>query len=98
MTTEHVLTTLTKEEFLDLEGEFTWGFGMEFLIYTSKGMFTWNDPSYGGDNVVRPFIHTGSKRSGHKQWTERVGIPYGRDKGRRTVRNYTGDRITFLTT
>lgn len=76
---------------LDTSGSFTWNYGNEFLIETADGNYIWSDPSYhGGTNTIR-------KYSGdYKEWCADNNIPFGRCKGTHIVRNYCGDKVTFI--
>ena len=72
---------------LDTVGEFTWGFGNEFFIETPEGNFVWSDPDYSGDNTIRFFNGT------YQDWCKHQNLPYGRDKGKHTIRGYCGENV-----
>lgn len=74
---------------LDTIASFGWNFAKEFFLETKEGNFVWSDPDYGGDNTIRKF--NGSLVDYCKQ----AGIPYIRDKGHHTVRNYCGKDVKF---
>ena len=74
---------MTREEFLELEGEFTWSFHDVFHIKTSTGCFEWSDPEYGGNNTIIPTENLSS-------WCKRQEIPFGRDKGIHKIKDYCG--------
>jgi hypothetical protein len=62
---------MTKEEVMGLEGDFTWGFDIEFFIETCQGNFIWKDPDYGGDNTIISVDYF------YGDWIRAKGIPYG---------------------
>lgn len=77
-----------KDEVLDLVGMFTWSYGNQFFVETSQGNYIWKDPDYqGGDNTFTKTDMT------YKEWTRKIGIPFGRDKGHHVIRNYCGEDI-----
>lgn len=78
----------TKEQFLNTVGMFTWSFNCTFHIDTELGNFVWSDPDYDGDNRIRPSISL-------KEWYELEHIPFGRDKGTHTIKEYCGDFVEF---
>ena len=78
---------MTKEELGNLVGEFTWLFGQEFFIETSKGNFLWSDPEYGGSGEIREYNGELGK------YLKEVGVPYGRDKGKHVISAYCGDFV-----
>jgi hypothetical protein len=75
---------------LDDIGEFTWSFSKQFLIETCNGNFVWNDPDYGGDNIITLFD------GDYKKWCDDLNIPYGRDKGTHTIRGYCGEKVKII--
>ncbi len=76
---------MTKDEIGNLVGHFTWSFGCQFFIETDETNFTWNDPDYRGDGKLS--IFNGS----YSDWCTKIGIPYGRDKGRHLIKEYCKD-------
>lgn len=64
-------------------GEFTWFFGHEFFIETTKGNWVHSDPDYDGDNTLCPTDHTLESFC-----KDVVGAPFGRDKGKHFLKNY----------
>lgn len=78
---------MSKEEILELIGDFTWSFGNQFFIETPNGNFVWSDPDYGGNNILKSF------NSNYEDWCKSLNIPYGRDKGRHKIRDYCGENI-----
>jgi hypothetical protein len=75
---------------LDDEGDFTWDFGCQFFIETSKGNYIWSDPDYNGDNTIKKFSGTINDYFNHPD------IAWGRDKGRHIIRNYCGDDVKIV--
>lgn len=81
---------MTKEEFGNLVGSFTWNYNCKFLIETSEGNFVWSDPDYPfGDNSVTSFKGT------YEDWLKQEQIPCGRDKGKHIIKSYIGNDFTF---
>ena len=78
---------MTKAKVGGLVGEFTWCFGQQFFIETVQGNFTWNDPEYDGDGVIKPF------NGSYKDWLKKMDIPFGRGKGKHIIKDYCGDFI-----
>lgn len=72
---------------LDDEAEFTWMFGHEFFLETSKGNFVWSDPEYSGDNTIRSFSGT------YKDFQKQLGVGLGRYKGKHIIREYCGSDV-----
>ena len=69
---------------LDTVGHFTWDFGSRFHIQTAVGDFEWSDPDYtAGDNTIRP-------AKPYEQWLAERKVPFGRDKGTHSIRDYCG--------
>ena len=73
---------------LDSIAEFTWGFGMHFLLKVGNAYYQWSDPDYQGDNTIKPytdnplnFVHEGFS---------------GRCKGTHRIRDYCGDKVVFV--
>lgn len=83
-------TMYAKEEFLNLVGDFTWSFGVEFFIETSIGNFVWEDPDYGGNNTIRKY------NGDFISWLRKSNIPLGRDKGKHIIKEYCGDQIQLI--
>ena len=74
---------MTKQEISSLFGDFTWDFGQEFYITTSKGNFIWSDPDYNGSGQLKSTTLT---------YREFIGKGYsGRSKGNHNIGNYCGD-------
>ena len=79
---------MTKEEFLNLDAEFIWGWGDEFFLETDVGNFIWSDPDYRGDNTIRPTSQS------YGQWIDpHNNGSFGRAKGVHNVRAYCGEDI-----
>lgn len=78
---------MTKEDILNLIGDFSWNYYSRFFIETENGNFVWNDPDYSGDNTL-----TRTKLN-HIQWCKSEGIPYSRSKGMHIIRDYCGEDI-----
>lgn len=79
---------MTREEFLNLIGDFSWNYGNKFFIETSFGNFTWSDPEYfGGTNQIRPFKGTCF------DFIKIQGIPYLRDKGKKSILDFCGEDV-----
>ena len=74
---------------LNTFAEFTWGFGQRFFLETNEGNFVWSDPEYNGDNTISPF------RGTYKNWVKQENIPFGRGKGRHTIKSYCGKNVVF---
>lgn len=76
---------------LDTVAEFVWGFGRDFLltVHGEDGPthYVWSDPSYGGDNTIKPY-------SGDPRNFAYVGFA-GRCKGTHRIGNYCGDKVKF---
>lgn len=66
--------------------EFTWDFGNQFLLETSKGNYVWSDPDYGGDNTIRPLKGT------VKDFLQ----PFGRCKGKHFIDDYCGSEVKII--
>lgn len=81
---------MTKSEFLELSGDFTWNFNLYFFIELSIGSFVWSDPDYGGDNSFRKVDYS------YKEWCRLSNIPYGRCKGKHRISDYCGRNIRVL--
>jgi len=77
---------ITKETVAD----FVWSFHDKFFLETQEGNFVWSDRDYGGDNTIWPF------KGGIKQWCKTEGIPFGRCKGRHTIKHYCGPDVIIL--
>lgn len=72
---------------LDTMGSFTWNYGQKFFIETIDGNYVWSDPDYNGDNKIVLFNGT------YEEWLKLERIPYGRDKGKHTIRGYCGEGV-----
>ena len=73
---------------LDTVAHFTWGYADEFFLETEMGNFIWSDPDYSGSNVITSYNGT------YKDWCKnRAHIPFGRDKGKHTIRGYCGEDV-----
>lgn len=79
-----------KGQLLQMFGSFTYSFGQQFFIETEIGNFVWNDPDYGGDNTIREFA------GGYADWCNHQNIPYGRDKGVKSISGYCGEDWEFV--
>lgn len=80
---------MTKDEMLDLIGQFTYCWGCHFFIETSQGNFIWLDPDYQGDNTLTPTSAT------YKEFCEYQRIPFGRGKGKHRIGDYCGEEVVF---
>lgn len=81
----------SREELLNLHGEFTWDFGRTFFIEV-KGFacnFVWSAPGYNGTNEIKPF--TGS----YQNWLSGTGLDFGRSKGYRRIGDYCGEDVVY---
>lgn len=81
----------SREELLNMQGDFTWDFGKYFFIEV-KGCvcnFVWSDPDYTGTNKIEPFYGS------YDDWIKRVGIPYGRNKGVHQIERYCGSEVIY---
>lgn len=87
---KRVNTPISKSELLKLSGSFGWDFGQCFFIETSKGNFIWEDPDYGGRNVI--YRYNGTLR----EWLKTRGIPHVRDKGIHSIQGYCGSEWKLL--
>jgi len=81
-----------RDEFLKMSGNFSWNFGSKFFVETSIGNFIWNDPDYGGDNIIKEFPGT------YGDFLEQTGTPYCRDKGIHIIGEYVPKDITVIFT
>lgn len=81
---------ISKDEFLELFGEFVWFWDDYFFIETPKGNFVWRDPEYNGDNTIRPYDGEISKFCRERK------VGFGRSKGRHRVRDYCGEDIVLV--
>ncbi len=75
---------MDREKFLECVGDFTYCWGADFFIETEFGNFHWKDPDYNGDNTITPF--DGNLDAFYKK----LGVPFGRDKGKHFVKDYCG--------
>ncbi len=65
---------------------FTYCWGHNFFLQTSKGNYHWKDPDYPhGDNTIRKFNGT------YKQFCQKIGVAFGRDKGQHCIKDYCPD-------
>ena len=79
---------MTRNEILNLNGDFTWDFGNQFFIETPRGNFVWSDPDYDGNNILR------AVKCSYKEW---IGPGrYGRDKGKHRIEGYCGDKVKII--
>jgi hypothetical protein len=78
------------QDILDLEGKFTWCWGMHFFVETAQGNFVWSDPDYGGVNTLTKFNGT------YKDYCHQRMIPFGRHKGNHIIRDYCGSDVKVL--
>ncbi len=75
---------------LDLTGNFVWSFGKEFHIATDKGNYEWSCPDYpGGDDTLKPCGSYG-------EWLDKIGIEFGRCKGRHVIKDYCGESVVLI--
>lgn len=77
----------TRDELLNAFADFTWCWGQEFIIRVNDQVFVWKDPDYDGNNTVTEQDCT------HNELMARMGIDFGRCKGRHIVGNYCGEEI-----
>jgi hypothetical protein len=81
---------IDKETLLDTMGTFTWFFGQDWFVETVHGNYHWSDPDYGtGDNTFTLYKGT------YEQFKLKMGT-FGRDGGKRIVRNKCGEDITIV--
>jgi hypothetical protein len=84
---------MTKEQFLNAIGDFTWTFGKDFIIEVAGNYFIWADPDYNGDNSVREV----SAHEVRNFFAEPKSRFMGRCKGSHVVKEYIGtEEITFV--
>lgn len=82
---------MTKEEILELVGDFTWLWDHQFFIETPNGNFVWSDPGYPhGDNTIRKSDKT------YNQYLAYCGISHGRSKGLHKIKDYCGTEIILV--
>ena len=81
---------VTKEEFLNVVGEFTWMWGMDFFIETDVGNFIWKDPDYQGDNTIRRY------NGSYNDYLKEFDIDFGRDKGKHMISEYCGTEFKLV--
>jgi len=67
---------------LETVAEFIWFWNDKFFLETPCGNFVWSNPEYDGDNTIVPF------EGSIENFCKKIGIPYGRDKGRHTIGGY----------
>ena len=76
---------------LDTIGSFTWNYNKMFFIETKEGNFEWSDPEYlSGTNEIHPFKGT------YNDWRIKENIPFGRDKGKHSIRDYCGENVKIF--
>lgn len=81
---------MNKQEFLNMHGEFSWGYSSDWFIETPKGNFIWSDSDYPlGNNHIKKFNGTLSDFLALK------GIPYVRDKGITVIKNRVPETVTI---
>ncbi len=81
---------MTKEEILNLDGTFLWGFNKEFFIVTDFVSFIWSDSDCGGDNTLK--LTTLS----YEKWLKKQNIPCARDKGNHLIKDYCGKEVKII--
>lgn len=81
---------ISKNEFLELFGEFVWFWDHRFFVETAKGNFVWYDPEYNGDNTIRPY------NGDLPDFCKEVKVGFGRSKGRHRIRDYCGEDIILV--
>ena len=75
---------------LDTLVHFTWFWNRDFFLETPVGNFLWSDPEYpGGNNTIVPCDMT------YQDFCKKVNCEFGRDKGKRTIRQYCGDQVVI---
>ena len=80
----------TKENLLQLHGDFTWFWGRDWFIETVLGNFHWKDPQYDGDNTMTWFSGT------YREFCRQLNIDEGRGKGFKDIKRTCGDQFTLL--
>lgn len=76
---------------LDTIAEFTWFWNHHFFLETKEGNFIWSDPDYpGGNNTIRSYNGT------LQDYCKESNIPYGRSKGKHSIRGYCGEGVRFI--
>lgn len=83
-------TKITREQFLQAEAEFSWGFREHFFVETPYGNFVWSCPSYYGMNTFRVFY------GNHDDWLTASGLDFSRDKGKHFIEDYCGTEIDII--
>ena len=78
---------MTREDILNLWGNFIWMWGQEYFIETNCGNFVWSSPEYRGDNTLRKYSGT------YKQYLEESNSDYGRGKGIHYIADYCGENV-----
>lgn len=79
---------ISREDFLNCIGHFSWNFANEFFIETPYGNYIWKDPSYpDGDNTIRRF------NGNHDHWLKQNNISFSRDKGKHLIATYCGNDV-----
>lgn len=73
---------------LDTIGEFTWGFGRNFLIEVDGKYYQWSCPDYGGDHSITPYLGDTKNFAG-------CGF-MGRDKGKHRVGDFCGPDVRII--
>lgn len=74
---------------LDTVADFIWFWSDKFFLETSEGNFIWSDPDYQGNNTIVPFKGTMA------EYCKQTKIPFGRDKGKHTIRGYCGEDVVI---
>lgn len=82
---------MTPQEFLEIDGEFTWLFGCDFFIETLIGNFIWSDKDYQGDNTLTYTSKT------YEEFLKECSVPYGRSKGIHVIGDYIGREGVIFT-
>lgn len=76
---------MERQAVLDMQADFTWGFGQEYYVDADNGkQYIWSSPEYGGDNSFK------ETKMSYADW---IAPNWGRNKGKHVVRNYCGSNI-----
>lgn len=85
------MKSVTRSEFLNSIGEFSWDFFQTFFVETKEyGNFVWSDPNYEGDNTFTKY--DGS----YPTFLEEQGLEFARGKGPKVIGQYCGDQIKVV--